>query len=271
MTKDKLDKVTEYLKDHVWRNSNVMFDKECIEEGDVEQLVDIISSLHNLLYEEVTGERYNYAFHWANKVGSDTEDNIFDAIMKYDRDKDESFKSRSVQEKAEAIMEEVKKTATSIDFFSNMDSDLFTRNSEIPFENFSLRSRESGYGISNAIIEGMVCIVNKVKVMYNGMKYKDKDDHIGAHEFELTIYPPDDINPVLIQSFEEQIRRYAYSGGDNPRYLFSIRIEDYPTENNIIVFDNVGIISALGTSPSKKEINLTLHASPNAITKISKG
>ena len=81
MTKDQLNKITEYLKEHVWRNSNVMFDKECIEEGDVGNLVDIISSLHNLLYEEVTGERYDYAFHWANKVGSGVEDDIFDKLM----------------------------------------------------------------------------------------------------------------------------------------------------------------------------------------------
>lgn len=78
MTKEQLDKITEYLKWNVWRNDNVMFDNSCIEEGDVSDLVDIISSLHNLLYEEVTGERYNYAFHWANKVGSDVLDNIFD-------------------------------------------------------------------------------------------------------------------------------------------------------------------------------------------------
>lgn len=82
MTKEKLNKITGYLIDNVWRNGNVMFDKECIEEGDVSNLVDIISSLHNLLHEEVTGERYNYAFHWANKVGSDTEDNVFDELIK---------------------------------------------------------------------------------------------------------------------------------------------------------------------------------------------
>lgn len=82
MTKEKLNKITGYLIDNVWRNGNVMFDKECIEEGDVGNLVDIISSLHNLLYEEVTGERYNYAFHWANKVGSDVDDDIFDELIK---------------------------------------------------------------------------------------------------------------------------------------------------------------------------------------------
>lgn len=82
MTKEQLNKITEYLKENVWRNGNVMFDKECIEEGDVENLVDIISSLHNLLHEEVTGERYDYAFHWANKVGSDVDDDIFDELIK---------------------------------------------------------------------------------------------------------------------------------------------------------------------------------------------
>lgn len=81
MTKEQLDEITEYLKWNVWRNENVMFDNACIEEDDVSNLVDIISSLHNLLYEEVTGERYNYAFHWANKVGSDVVDNIFDKEM----------------------------------------------------------------------------------------------------------------------------------------------------------------------------------------------
>ena len=78
MTKEKLNEITEYLIFNVWRNENVMFDNSCIEEGDVSDLIDIISSLHNLLYEEVTGHRYNYAFHWANKVGSDAIDNIFD-------------------------------------------------------------------------------------------------------------------------------------------------------------------------------------------------
>lgn len=78
MKREQLDEITEYLISNVWRNSNVMFDNSCIEDGDVSDLIDIISSLHNLLYEEVTGKRYNYAFHWANKVGSNVVDNIFD-------------------------------------------------------------------------------------------------------------------------------------------------------------------------------------------------
>lgn len=82
MNKDQLNQITEYLKENVWRNADVMFDTACIGDGDVSNLVDIITSLHNLLHEEVTGERYDYAFHWANKVGSDVDDDIFDKLIK---------------------------------------------------------------------------------------------------------------------------------------------------------------------------------------------
>lgn len=91
ISKEKLDDITDFLKWNVFRNSDIMFldtpgiplkkpltdkfDGEPIEEVD---LVDVIASLHNLLYEAVTGERYDYMFHWANKVGSDCVDNIFD-------------------------------------------------------------------------------------------------------------------------------------------------------------------------------------------------
>ena len=84
LDKNKLDKITEYLKDKVWNNENVMFDVDMTTPGDVEMLVDIVSSLHNLLHEQVTGERYNYAFHWCNKVGSDTTDDIFDDMLNGD-------------------------------------------------------------------------------------------------------------------------------------------------------------------------------------------
>lgn len=83
ITKDKLDYITNYLKEKVWRDPDVMYpyfppgSSEDLRDL-VGDLVDIISSLHNLLYDAVTGKRYNYAFHWCNKIGSDTLDNIFD-------------------------------------------------------------------------------------------------------------------------------------------------------------------------------------------------
>lgn len=85
MTLEQLNSITSYLREKVWRNADVMYmqsDNQGVEEIEPADLVNIISSLHNLLYEVVTGKRYDYAFHWCNKVGAWTEDNIFDEIMK---------------------------------------------------------------------------------------------------------------------------------------------------------------------------------------------
>lgn len=81
MTKEQLNAITEYIKENVWRNDDIMY-ADAVDTKDGKHVSDVISSLHNLLYEAVTGERYNYAFHWANKIGSWTEDNIFDEMLK---------------------------------------------------------------------------------------------------------------------------------------------------------------------------------------------
>jgi hypothetical protein len=82
MTKEQLNEITSWLIDNVFRNPDVMFSDE-IEIGDEAiALPDVIATLHNLLYEQITGERYDYMFHWANKVGSDCNDNIFDNMLK---------------------------------------------------------------------------------------------------------------------------------------------------------------------------------------------
>ena len=41
-------------------------------------MLSVIASLYNLLHKEVTGEDYEYFFHWANKVGGYVDDNYFD-------------------------------------------------------------------------------------------------------------------------------------------------------------------------------------------------
>lgn len=79
ISKEKLVDITDYLITHVFRNENIMLCEDNFANDDNQtSLADIIASLHNLLYEAVTGERYNYMFHWANKVGGDCLDNIFD-------------------------------------------------------------------------------------------------------------------------------------------------------------------------------------------------
>lgn len=82
MTKAELNTITSWLVENVFRNSEIMFSEEEIKVGDeVVGLPDVIATLHNLLYEQVTGERYDYMFHWANKVGSWCVDDIFDNML----------------------------------------------------------------------------------------------------------------------------------------------------------------------------------------------
>lgn len=87
----KLSKITYFLANNVFRNNDIMLswdippvqlekiyiDKDGDEVSEVD-LVDIIASLHNLLCEAVTGNRYNYMDHWANKCGGCCNDEIFD-------------------------------------------------------------------------------------------------------------------------------------------------------------------------------------------------
>lgn len=92
MTIQQLDNITSWLKWKIFRDMDQMYadlpgiplDKPYEEKyiGTIEEidLIDVIASLHNLLYEEVTGERYNYMFHWANKIGASCLEDIFDHI-----------------------------------------------------------------------------------------------------------------------------------------------------------------------------------------------
>lgn len=76
---EQLDYITVWIKDNVMRNSKIMFEDAV--RGDDKyydvDLIEVIASLHNMLYKEVTGEYYDYMFHWANKVGSWVYDDMF--------------------------------------------------------------------------------------------------------------------------------------------------------------------------------------------------
>lgn len=86
MNEKQLNALTAWLKDNIFRNTDIMFDnaiwnQELENLGCCCDMIDIIATLHNLLYEEVTGERYNYMFHWANKIGGDCIDDAFDTLL----------------------------------------------------------------------------------------------------------------------------------------------------------------------------------------------
>lgn len=78
MNKEHLNWITGYLRDNVWINDDIMFFDPDYADKEVEILVDIVSSLHNELYKAVTGDYYDYCFHWANKIGAGyPEDKLF--------------------------------------------------------------------------------------------------------------------------------------------------------------------------------------------------
>ena len=75
MTKENLKALTNDLIDNVIQNPDYVFDLGA--EHNIE-LLEIIASLHNLLYKEVTGQYYDYMFHWYNKIaGGLLEDGLY--------------------------------------------------------------------------------------------------------------------------------------------------------------------------------------------------
>ena len=68
MTEEKLNRITASVRDATCG----FLDKDKYE------LLDLVVSLHNELYNEVKGRYYDYAFHWANLgYGGDPNDSLF--------------------------------------------------------------------------------------------------------------------------------------------------------------------------------------------------
>lgn len=87
ISKEQLDNITSFLKWAIFRNPHIMLEElpgVVINPGEEKEkqievdLTDIIATLHNLLCEAITGERYDYMWHWANKIGSWCSDDVFD-------------------------------------------------------------------------------------------------------------------------------------------------------------------------------------------------
>ena len=86
MDKKQMRAITDWIIDNVVRNEKVMYDDfigdqelDCY--GQKIDLVDVIVSLHDLLYEQIYGERYDYMWHWANKIGAGCIDTAFDTLL----------------------------------------------------------------------------------------------------------------------------------------------------------------------------------------------
>ena len=89
MTQQDMNNITAFLIDNIIENMDIMYDDKvrCAGGGEDENvwsidLINVIVYLHNELYNTVFGQRYNYMFHWANKIGAGCDDleNIADAV-----------------------------------------------------------------------------------------------------------------------------------------------------------------------------------------------
>ena len=77
MTYEKLKEITGKVAD-VIKEGGFILEDECLSDYDKYELLDIIASLHNELYKEVTGQYYDYMFHWANHgYGGVPDDGLF--------------------------------------------------------------------------------------------------------------------------------------------------------------------------------------------------
>lgn len=93
MTEKQLQALTSWLIENIFRNPDIMFD-DAIWNQEIElygatfDMIDIIASLHNLLYEAITGTKYDYMFHWCNKIGSDCIDDVFNSLLLHAADEE---------------------------------------------------------------------------------------------------------------------------------------------------------------------------------------
>lgn len=81
MSEEKLDRIRSLIVNKIISNDYIMFDDKIrnYEEDDNElDLVEVIVDLYEYLHQIVTGEEYDYMFHWANKIGSWVETGMFD-------------------------------------------------------------------------------------------------------------------------------------------------------------------------------------------------
>ena len=76
-----ITKVRTWLADELFRNPDVMFNDEVREcdlgNGEVVDLMEVISSLYEIIHNLQYDKSYDYFFHWANKCGSWVESDFF--------------------------------------------------------------------------------------------------------------------------------------------------------------------------------------------------
>lgn len=84
MSSEKLAEIREYIVNNIMKNPDYVFSDDVRGERDDMDidLLEVIASLYEVLHREVTGETYNYMYHFTNKVGGWVEDGLFTEEVK---------------------------------------------------------------------------------------------------------------------------------------------------------------------------------------------
>ena len=69
MDENELRIIREFIIEKIIREPDMFL--KCLDIDVTEQLdlIDVITGLYNMLHKSVTGEDYDYMWHWANKIG----------------------------------------------------------------------------------------------------------------------------------------------------------------------------------------------------------
>lgn len=83
MNESELNLIRDYIVENIVRNPDVFIKCQDIDIPKNLDVLDIIVGLYDMLHKEVTGENYDYMWHWANKIGFWCDDGLFyENIMK---------------------------------------------------------------------------------------------------------------------------------------------------------------------------------------------
>ena len=77
MTEEELKLIRDYIVDAIVRDPMIFINCTNISLPDDLDILDIIVGLYDMLHKEVTGENYDYMWHWADKIGFWCEDDRF--------------------------------------------------------------------------------------------------------------------------------------------------------------------------------------------------
>lgn len=83
MDENELRIIREYIIEKIIREPDMFIKCQNINVDEVIDLIDVITGLYNMLHKSVTGEDYDYMWHWANKIGFWCDDNrLFNYVIK---------------------------------------------------------------------------------------------------------------------------------------------------------------------------------------------